>query len=765
MFKIARLLSFFRKRYVIKKSRLFDEIYYLKSYPDVRAADVDPIKHYILFGAKERRNPSPYFQTAFYLDKYPDVAQSGINPLLHYILFGAKEGRWPNPEFDSGYYLLANPDVKKAGLNPLLHYILFGQHEGRKAKGNSEVRLLTIQNEPTKLIKLLRLINKTHIKKSIDYIRMYGLKAFFRKVKMKLVSDKRIQFLDDMDHDILYQCWITQNEPSVEELLAQRTTKFNYEPKISIIVPVWTTPKQFLIDMIESVLNQTYSNWELCIADGASKEAYVKDVLEEYIKKDDRIKVKYLSENKGIVGNSNEALSISTGDYVALLDHDDTLAPFALFEVVKAINENENADFIYSDEDKISEDGTKRFNPHFKPDWSPDTLRSYNYIAHLSVIKKELLNEVGWFREGYDGSQDYDLILRCTEKAKKIVHIPKILYHWRISQNSTAQNPNSKLYAFESAKKLLKDHLDRIRLKGKVRDGLFLGSYKIDYDITRNYKISIIIPNKDHKEDLERCINSILSKSTYKNYEIIIVENSSTQEKTFKYYEYLQNKYNNIFILEWKDAFNYSAVNNFAAKYAKGDILLFLNNDTEVINKNWLEEMIQYVQRKDVGAVGAKLYYPDDTIQHAGVIIGMLGIAGHSHRYFPKNSFGYFGKLGIVQNLSAVTGACLMMRKDVFNEVGGFDEEYPLVFNDVDICLKVRGKGYLVVWTPYAELYHHESKTRGFEDTPEKQERFKKEIELFKKKWGYILENCDPYYNPNLTLEREDFSYSRKPDV
>ncbi|MGC8483961.1 MAG: glycosyltransferase, partial [Thermodesulfobium sp.] len=284
MFKIARLLSLFRKRYVIKKSRLFDEIYYLKAYPDVRAADVDPIKHYILFGAKERRNPSPYFQTAFYLDKYPDVAQSGINPLLHYILFGAKEGRWPNPEFDSGYYLLANPDVKKTGLNPLLHYVLFGQHEGRKAKGNTEVRLLTIQNEP-----------------------------------------------------------------SVEELLAQRTTKFNYEPKISIIVPVWNTPKQFLTDVIESVLNQTYSNWELCIADGASKEAYVKDVLEEYIKKDNRIKVKYLSENKGIVGNSNEALSISTGDYVALLDHDDTLAPFALFEVVKAINENENADFIYSD--------------------------------------------------------------------------------------------------------------------------------------------------------------------------------------------------------------------------------------------------------------------------------------------------------------------------------------------------------------------------------------------------------------------------------
>jgi len=597
-------------------------------------------------------------------------------------------------------------------------------------------------------IKSLNIINLDNITNSINYIKDYGFKAFIKKVKMKLNNVK------------IYHIWIDNNEPTIKELVAQKTKKFNYEPKISIVVPVWNTPKRFLVDMIESVLSQTYSNWELCIADGASKEKHVKEILDSYAKKDNRIKLKYLTGNKGIAGNLNEALSLATGEYVALLDHDDTLAPFALFEIVKAINENTTTDFIYSDEDKISEDGTKRLDPHFKPDWSPDTLRSCNYITHLSVVKKELLNEVGWFREGYDGSQDYDLILRCIEKASKITHIPKILYHWRMTQNSTAQNPNSKLYAYDAAKKALKDHLDRIGLKGKVSDGLFLGAYKIDYDIDYDYKISIIIPNKDHKEDLERCINSILTKSIYKNYEIIIVENHSKEKETFKYYEYLQNKCENIVLLKWKNTFNYSAVNNFAAKYAKGDILLFLNNDTEVINENWLEEMIQYAQRKDVGVVGAKLYYPDDTIQHGGVILGIGGMAGHAHRFFSKTSFGYFGKLVLVQNLSAVTGACLMMRKDVFSEVEGFDERYPLAVSDVDICLKARERGYLVVFTPYAELYHYESKSRGFDDTPEKQERLKKEIELFKMKFGYILENGDPYYNPNLTLEKEDFSYA-----
>ena len=557
---------------------------------------------------------------------------------------------------------------------------------------------------------------------------------------------------------ISYENWIKETEPSQKDLQIQKNTKFTFMPKISIIVPVWNTPKQFLIDMIESILNQTYSNWELCLADGGSSVPYVKEILETYRTKDNRIKVKYLTENKGITINSKEALTLASGDYIALLDHDDILAPFALFEVVKAINENPDTDFIYSDEDKISEDGKKRFDPHFKPDFALDTLRSYNYICHLSVIKKELWNEVGGFKEGYEGSQDYDLILRCIEKAKNIIHIPKILYHWRVHETSVTQNPLSKLYAYASAKKALQDHLKRIGLKGKVSDGMCLGCYKITYEISNFPKVSIIIPNKDHKRDLEKCITSIISKSTYKHYEIIIVENHSTEKELFEYYDYLAKHHNNISILEYKKPFNYSAANNFAVKFATGDILLFLNNDIEVINENWLEEMIQYAQRKDVGAVGSKLYYPDDTIQHGGVILGIGGIAGHAHKFFPKDSSGYFDRLMIVQNLSAVTGACLMMRKEIFNYVEGFDEGYTLAFNDVDICLKIRERGYLIVWTPYAELYHYESKTRGYEDTPEKQERFRMEMERFWRKWYKVLEKGDPYYNPNLTLTKEDFS-------
>ncbi|MFP3256956.1 MAG: glycosyltransferase [Candidatus Nanopusillus acidilobi] len=955
--------------------------------------------------------------------------------------------------------------------------------------------------------------------------------------------------------DYLYSTWIKENEPKEDDLIAQAKTKFKHEPKISIVVSVYNVPKEFLTDMIESVLNQTYSNWELCIVDGNSKEKYVKEILDSYLSKDKRIKVKYLENNKGIAGNLDEAIDLSTGEYIAFLNQDDTLAPFALYEVVKAINENEDVDLIYSDEDKIT-DNAIRLDPFFKPDFNLDMLRSYNYIAHLLVIKRELLNKVGnqliktnilvqnldtedlrkhllqssnlqsltiveltfrmkngfgvdlvvtqqakyflskgynvviicfehekeyvekqfheylgsqkfhvyqidslqdaidklsaiqyhiliahtppffslfkiiktnalkiffdhgeppphlfpdkrdrelqniekydsakfadlsisisnfikhesgiehsvvlwngndhllykegdrksfrltygldncfivlnvtrfykyermykgvdlyakvqqrlfekypelktkivfvligrgneediaWCKENglivcpnmsnemlinaykesnlylsmsqwegynlgigqalsfgldtiasdtgahsefgifvsnnideladyiaksyerqfvnlqnyknpiifpwhdnlikfekiilkslmekllndavllfykdnkhhiitkvYNDASDYDLILKCIERARNIVHIPKILYHIRLINlpNSLAESFYMK-YSME----FLQNHLSRMKLDATIINSPYSNIFnKIIYTITRNYKISIIIPNKDHKEDLKKCITSIINKSTYKNYEIIIVENNSKEKKTFEYYEYLQNKYNNIVLLEWKDKFNYSAVNNFASKYANGDILLFLNNDTEVINENWIEEMLMYAQRKDVGAVGAKLYYPDDTIQHGGVILGIGGIAGHSHRLFPRASFGYFGRLVVVQNLSAVTGACLMMRKDVFNEVEGFDEGYSVAFNDVDICVKVREKGYLVVWTPYAELYHHESKTRGYEDTPEKQERFKKEIELFKKKWGHILEKGDPYYNPNLTLDREDFS-------
>ena len=591
--------------------------------------------------------------------------------------------------------------------------------------------------------------NVRTIGKAIVYLRNYGFKAFLQKVWDKLRRD----FSYDKD----YKSWIEWADLTTEELRVQRLIRFPNEPMVSVVVPTFNTPRRFLKEMVESVLNQTYPNWEICVTDGGSKEAHVREVLEEYAKKESRIKVKFLDENKGIAGNSNEALSMAEGEFVALLDHDDVLPPHALFEIVKAVNKNENADFIYSDEDMITEDGGTRLDPHFKPDWSPDMLRSYNYITHLSVFRRDLLEKAGCFRKGYEGSQDYDLILRATELAGRIVHIPKVLYHWRMSDTSAAGNPDVKLYAHESAKKALHDHLLRTELKGEVKDGPSLGYYRIAYKLEDNPKVFIIIPNRDHLNELRRCITSILDKSTYKNYEIIIVENGSRNRKTFDYYKEL-SMYGIVRIITWAGPFNYSAVNNFAVRQARGEILLFLNNDTEVINPDWIESMLEHSLRKSVGAVGAKLYYPNGRIQHAGVIVGIAEVAGHSHKYFLKDSFGYKGRLKIIQNLSAVTGACLMARKEVFEEVGGFEEGFTVSFNDVDLCLKMRQRGYYIVWTPYAELYHHESNTRGDDDSQEKMERFRKEAWLFHKKWKHIFEKGDPYYNHNLTHEREDFS-------
>jgi len=601
-------------------------------------------------------------------------------------------------------------------------------------------------------------IIKTKIKISISYIKVNGFKKFFKKVLQKISIKSLYSFYSQ---NKLYKLLIAKHEPDSKELLLQTKTVFPFSPKISIVCPVWNTPEYFLKEMVQSVINQTYSNWELCLSDGNSANENIKKILNNYKDGDKRIKVKFLDKNMGIVGNSNEALKLAEGDYIGLLDHDDTLAPFALFEAVKAINKNHDADFIYSDEDKLSEDGKSRFSPNFKPDFCPDLLRSHNYICHFSIFKKELLNNIGFFNEGYEGSQDYDLILRASEQAKKIIHIPKVLYHWRISQNSTALWAGSKMYAYVSAKKALEEHLKRIGLNGKVNDGLSCGLYNITYDVNQNHLISIIIPNKDHKEDLERCISSIMEKSAYKNFEIIIVENNSEYKSTFEFYDSLTSKYDKIKIINWNNKpFNYSSVNNYAAEFARGDIFLFLNNDTEVINNDWMERMLEHVQRKEVGAAGAKLYYPDNTVQHGGVIIGLSNVAGHSHKGFSRNSCGYINRLCSIQNLSAVTGACLMVRKEVFEEVKGFDEDFVLAYGDVDICLKIRLKGYLVVWTPFSELYHYESITRGYEDTPEKRERINREIKLFHNKWRDILEEGDPYYNINLAKDKEDFSIS-----
>ena len=546
------------------------------------------------------------------------------------------------------------------------------------------------------------------------------------------------------------------NKKTLEE---QRKYTFPKKVKFSILVPLYNTPERFLREMLQSVQDQTYSDWELCLADG-SDDGYsaVESICKEYAARDSRILYKRLEKNLGISGNTNACLDMATGEYISLFDHDDRLHPSALFEVMKAICD-QNADFIYTDENAFHKTPKDAFCPHFKPDFAPDTLRSYNYICHFTTFERGLLEKAGGgFRAEFDGSQDYDMILRLTEQAEHIVHIPKILYYWRSSPNSVASDISEKHYTIVSAKKALSQHLTRVGLKGTVLDSAVPSTYKIAYEIDGEPMISILIPNYENIDTLKTCLNSIYDKTTYRNFEIIIIENNSKTVDTFDYYEQIQKRWDNLRVVKWSGKFNYSAINNFGAKYANGDVLLLLNNDIEVITPDWLEQMLMFAQRKDVGAVGAMLYYPDNTVQHAGVILGIGGVGSHAHKNFRRGDCGYMSRMTIAQNYSCVTAACVMMRRAVWDEIGGLDESFEVAFNDVDMCMRIRKAGYLVVWTPYAELYHYESKSRGLEDTPEKQKRFQGEVLRFQNRWEKELQAGDPYYNPNLTLDREDFS-------
>ena len=529
-----------------------------------------------------------------------------------------------------------------------------------------------------------------------------------------------------------------------------------YKPKVSIVIPVYNTDEKWLRLCIESLLNQVYDNWELCIVDGGSTKPFIRRVLEEYIKQDNRIKVKFLPENKGIAGNSNEALALASGEFIGFLDHDDELAPEALSEVVKTLNEKTEIDFVYTDEDKIST-ACKRLDPHFKPDWSPDLLRSHNYITHLAVIRKKVIDEVGGFREGYDGSQDYDLFLRVTEKTDKIAHIPKVLYHWRMTRQSAASTSNAKPYAYAAAKKTLQDSLKRRKIEAEVDYGITTGFYRVQYKLLGNPTVSIIIATRDKAGALRRCVQSVLDKTQYDNYRILVVDNQSGEPQTFRYYEEIESN-PKVEIAKVDGLSNRARINNYAVSLVDSEYIIFLDSLAEIISQQWLVAMLEHAQRKDIGIVGALLYYPNNTIHHAGMILGIGGVVGYAHRRFSRNAYGYMNRARIVQNLSAVTGACLATKKEVFKEVGGFDERYRHAFSDVDFCLEIRERGYLIVYTPYAELYHHGSLGRDHEDAPEKQVEVKKEIEYFQKKWHDVLAQGDPYYNPNLTLDREDFS-------
>ena len=595
-------------------------------------------------------------------------------------------------------------------------------------------------------IEFIKKIKPYNIKKGIRYLKHFGLKEFMIRLRERMEAE-----------EIPYGPWYENYKPTEAELEKQRKRIWKHSITFSIVVPAFRTPELFLRQMIESVQAQTYKNWELCIANASPEDERMAAVLAEYAEKDSRIKIKKLSDNEGIARNTNEALAMAAGDFVGLLDHDDLLAPNALYEMAAALEQDPDIEALYTDEDKVRADLSEHFQPHLKPDYNLDLLRSNNYICHFFVAKRSLIGQVGGFSSEYDGAQDYDFIFRCTDAAKKVHHVPEILYHWRTHEASTADNPTSKMYAYEAGRRAIEAHLKRRGQEGIVSLKKDLGFYRVTYPVKEQPLVSILIPNKDQKESLELCIRSIREKTGYENYEIVIIENNSTTQEIFDFYEELK-KDKSIRVVTWEREFNYSAINNFGVQHAKGELLLFLNNDVEVLTEDWMEQLVGNCLRPEVGITGVKLLYPDGTIQHAGTVIGIGGVAGHMFVNMPGERSGYMHKASLQMNYSAVTAACMMMKRSVFEKIGGFEEELSVAFNDVDLCLRTGQAGYLVVYNPYVELYHYESKSRGTEDSEEKVRRFQGEIEFMRTRWEDMLKKGDPYYIRNLSLSKWNYS-------
>ncbi|QIA64448.1 glycosyltransferase [Vibrio astriarenae] len=685
--------------HLIGESGLFDQDYYAKVVGSI-APYKDLLSHFVAVGHRKQFSPSPFFSTEYYLSQNEDIRQAGVNALAHYIEYGEAEGRSPNPFFNPKEYLELNPDLAAFDKSLLFHYLQLGRAEGRRVSASDIVE--------------------------------------------SSLSP--------------YQAWISQNETETYAEIHQGLASFSHNPLISIVVPVYNPDEQHLIDCIESVRNQSYPHWELCLADDKSTQEHVKPLLEHYAQLDSRIKVVFREQNGHISAASNSALEEATGEWTALLDHDDELHQHALYYVAKALHEQPDSEFVYSDEDKIDQQG-KRSDPHFKSSWNLDLLYSQNYVSHLGVYKTQILKQIGGFRIGFEGSQDFDLLLRYSREIdqSKVVHIPRVLYHWRMVEGSTALGAGEKSYTTEAGIKALQDHFQALDKPVHVEKGKHDNIYKVSWLMQEPPLVSLIMPTYNGYAITKQAIDSIIEKSDYRNFEILLVDNNSDDPQALAYFDEI-DKHEQVRVLRYPHPFNFSAINNFAAKHAKGEVLGFINNDIEVINPEWLTEMVSQAVREDVGCVGAMLYYPNDTIQHAGVITGIGGVAGHSHKYFKRGEHGYFSRLHLVQNLSAVTAACLLVRKSIFEQVDGLNEQHlAIAFNDVDFCLKVQAAGYRNLWTPYAELYHHESITRGAEDNPEKVERFNKEMNYMKNTWKTHL-NVDPCYSRNLSTTREDFS-------
>ena len=566
---------------------------------------------------------------------------------------------------------------------------------------------------------------------------------------LKIVGDKKAI-------EARYQQWLAGHSSTEQELQAQRLCRLEGGEKVSILVPLYDTPEAYLRAMIESVQAQTYPGWQLCLADGSAGDA-LKAIVDEYARIDARIVYRHLESNEGISGNTNAAAQMADGTYIALLDHDDLLAPDALYEMVQRLVVT-GADMAYSDEDRVDREGVMHSDPNLKPDFAPDLLCSHNYITHFLVLRKALFDELGGLRSAFDGAQDYDLILRASERAKGIEHVPKILYYWRCHPGSTAENPKSKMYAYEAGRRAIEEHLTRTGRKGSVKIGRMWGTYQVTYETPGDPLVSVIIPNMDHTDDLDRCLKSLREVNRYENLEILVVENNSQQPATQTYYERMLTEDPRIRLLRWEKPFNYAAINNWAVSRAKGEAVLLLNNDTQMIEPDSIREMLGLCLREDTGCVGARLLYADKTIQHAGIILGPGGFAGHVFSGLPADDSGFMMRLGMTGNYSAVTGACLMVRREVYGQVQGMDEILAVGLNDVDFCLRVREAGYLNVYTPFACWYHYESKSRGYEDSPEKKQRLQREIDHFRQRWGRTVDAGDPYYNPNLSVNRVPFT-------
>jgi len=648
------------------------------------------------------------FNISFYLQTYPEIEKLRINPIMHFIKSGWLEGKNPAPDFDTQYYLRENKDIRKARINPLVHFIRFGKAEGR--------------------------------------------------IPNKSLSTDPYTYYEWIDH---YDTLTSEDR----RLIEAHIESFKLKPLISILMPVYNTHEQFLREALNSLLSQYYTNWECCIADDASSNPKIHEVLDTYTKMDPRFKVVFREKNGHISAASNTALSMASGSYIGLLDHDDVLREHALYMVVNEINNYPDAEIIYSDEDLIDEFAV-RYDPYFKPDWNPELFYGHNLINHFGVYRVDLVKQVNGFREGYEGAQDWDLALRISEKvsSSSIRHIPFILYHWRAVIGSTALSSSHKPYAKNAQLNTLNSHFKRMGQAVEISliDNEF---WKVKQSIEDPKPlVSIIIPTRNQVQFLKKCLESILINTQYSNYEILVVNNQSDDVKTIEYIIEIQ-KDERFTLLEYDHPFNYSAINNFAANFARGEVLLFLNNDIEVISPDWLDEMIGHAISPGTGAVGAMLYYQNDTIQHAGVILGMRGIAGHIYYGSPRGTIGQRGRVRLAQNFSAVTAACMAVEKTKFNEVNGFNETHlPIAYNDIDLCIRLMEAGYRNLWTPHAELYHHESVSREYENTPEKIARIKSEAEYLVNTWSKILAN-DPAYNLNLSLTIPDFSLAFPPRV